>query len=1268
MDITDLDMPKKGRKRGLDHKTKGAELKKKARSEETQEERSARLAYGRKHDEDRRRNETKEEQSSRKDYKKERIAYLRSQETYGQKALRLVEQRERQASNRKELGQALKNKKKLGCFQDIDHFDENEYPKNLKEHDIKSLYHEDNKVCRHCGAYRWKDERPGFCCENGRVSLPPIKLLPEEIKDLFEQKELLDNIRSYNNALALSSIGCDEKYVPGFNPTFKIQGKVFHRIGSLKPSEGEVPKFAQLYFYDSDNEVKNRLHHNPHLKEDILLRLQDCLKRVNPYIESLQYATNFCEENPELKVVIHPDRKPRQEHPRKYNLPTGSEIAIIMPGEQEGPLDVILQNKDGKLQSINSLHRSYDPLHYVLLFPGGDDGYTDSIPKKPGKGSDEKIKEKPGKESTEKTKEKPGKESTEKTKEKRVSPVEFYKYRLQVRKDDENTIMKGRRLTQQYATDGYAKAELQRLQWVRSHQKEIRADKYKGLLDAVNENDGVNAGQKVILPPTVTGSPRWYAESFQNAMALVRKHGKPDVFITFTTNPQWPEIQSSLLPGESPHDRPDICDRVFKIKHTDLLHNTLLKYQALGKVKAYTSMIEFQKRGLPHSHILLILDDEDKPRTPEAINRIVSAEIPDASVNPSLHAIVTKHMVHGPCGVANPACACMETTADGKVCGKEFPKEFKEKTSINANGYPFYRRRSPENGGRTHNTSVKGQDFTVDNRWIVPYNPFLSLKYNAHLNVEVVTSVQCVKYLYKYITKGSDRVIIQLANGEMKDISNDEVERFNNARYISASQAYWRLYEFRIAEMYPSVEKLPLHLENEQRVYFQSEQASEIASQPPPKTKLTAYFELNKENPEARHILYPDIFQHYTWKDDHWVKRCYRRSKIDRDGEALSDTIGRIPVIGLNANQTELYYMRMLLYHKAGAKSFGDLRTVDGVEYATFQEACLKLGLLDDDAENDRAIEEAASIRFGPQLREMFAMILVWNRPIEPKEFWERHRNILSEDFLRRDRVDEPNEEILNEVLLEIEEHVQRNGFEMETFQLPKPDPRLMKKRVPRELREETEYDLDRLKEIVRENVPLLNKEQLDVYNAILDSVKKGNGGMFALDAPGGSGKTFLTSTILATIRAEGEIALATATSGIAATLLPNGRTLHSRCKVPVEGLDENSFCNVTKRDATAELIRRAVFLVVDEVTMAKKEVYEAVNRTFQDIRGNTLPFGGVTVLFSGDWRQILPVVRHGGRADIIEACFKSSKLWQHIANYKIDNKQSMYLYVSVSV
>ena len=127
-------------------------------------------------------------------------------------------------------------------------------------------------------------------------------------------------------------------------------------------------------------------------------------------------------------------------------------------------------------------------------------------------------------------------------------------------------LLMGHKLSQQYITDQYAKIERSRLTWIDNNQKMIKAEKYKGLMDAFDNGDISAAGRRIILPPSVTYSPRWYTERYQDAMAITRKEGKPDLFITFTCNPLWPEILQSLNPGETSFDRPDICARVFNMK------------------------------------------------------------------------------------------------------------------------------------------------------------------------------------------------------------------------------------------------------------------------------------------------------------------------------------------------------------------------------------------------------------------------------------------------------------------------------------------------------------------------------------------------------------------------------------------------------------------------------------------------------------------------------------------------------------------------------
>lgn len=144
-----------------------------------------------------------------------------------------------------------------------------------------------------------------------------------------------------------------------------------------------------------------------------------------------------------------------------------------------------------------------------------------------------------------------------------------------------------------------------------------------------------------------------------DAMALVQKYGKPDIFLTMTCNPNWEEIVCALEPGQTPQDRPDLIVRVFKAKLKDL-KKQLFKKHILGKVIAYVYVIEFQKRGLPHAHFLLIMESGYKLTTPEQYDRLISTELPDKHKYPELYAMVIKHMMHGPCGVLNPKNVCMQ--------------------------------------------------------------------------------------------------------------------------------------------------------------------------------------------------------------------------------------------------------------------------------------------------------------------------------------------------------------------------------------------------------------------------------------------------------------------------------------------------------------------------------------------------------------------------------------------------------------------------------
>ncbi|XP_065673052.1 uncharacterized protein LOC136090381 [Hydra vulgaris] len=266
------------------------------------------------------------------------------------------------------------------------------------------------------------------------------------------------------------------------------------------------------------------------------------------------------------------------------------------------------------------------------------------------------------------------------------------------------------------------------------HNLTIKENKDLEILVAeAKEQQQKNVGEQIIvvqylllyLPIAVVGTP-----NFRKFISYL--------FITFTCDPKWREITENLYSGHTANDRPDLVTRVFKLKLNNLL-NDIFKHGVLGKVVTHVQVIEFQKLGLPHVHILLHFANNGKLETAHDINNLLSAEIPDPIVSRDLYDIVKTCMIHGPCGILNPNFPCMK---DG-VCSKNYPKEFNAIT-------------------------------------LVPNNPCLSKKYQAHIYVEACMSVKTVKYLYKYIYKGHDCANI-LIN---EQINHDEVNTFLYCRYV----------------------------------------------------------------------------------------------------------------------------------------------------------------------------------------------------------------------------------------------------------------------------------------------------------------------------------------------------------------------------------------------------------------------------------------------------------------------------------------------------
>ncbi|GFW59162.1 ATP-dependent DNA helicase PIF1 [Trichonephila clavipes] len=214
-----------------------------------------------------------------------------------------------------------------------------------------------------------------------------------------------------------------------------------------------------------------------------------------------------------------------------------------------------------------------------------------------------------------------------------------------------------------------------------------------------------------------------------------------------------------------------------------------------------------------------------------------------------------------------------------------------------------------------------------------------------------------------------------------------------------------------------------------------------------------------------------------------------------------------------------------------------------------------------------------------------------------------------------------------------------------------------------RDLQRETHYDSDELGTFVRTNLPQLILEQRIAYDRIMRAITEQSGGLFFIDAPGGTGKTFLLSLILATIRSQNNIALAIASSGIAATLLDGGRTTHSALKLPLNLQNtEAPTCNISKNSGMGKVLQTCQIIIWDECTMSHKKALEALDRTLRDFRGNRRIFGGALILLSGDFRQTLPIIPRSTPADELHACLKSSVLWRHLQKLTLKTNMRVQL------
>ncbi|GJS31895.1 hypothetical protein Tco_0492515 [Tanacetum coccineum] len=396
----------------------------------------------------------------------------------------------------------------------------------------------------------------------------------------------------------------DESINKGKGPyIYIIQGQNFHRMGSLVPVNNTILKFCQLYIYDTENEVSNIINANSgktreisnkkkdQLNHVLICELKALLDEVNLLVKPFRRARDCFRNNVNERFKIKLYGK-RAKDGRNYNLPEANEVAALIVGDirvGSDKRDIVIQSHEGELQRISELHVLYMGLQYPLIYARGEDGYRTDIDH--------------AEESCSRTK-----------KRKQVTIREWLAYRIQERNNGYSLLQNSRKLYQQFLVDGYTMVESQRLSFLRREQKNLRCASYSKLSSAVNngETSSSRLGKKVYLPSSYTGGARYMIQNYLDAMAICKWFGYPDLFITFTCNTKWPEINRFMAERNlKSEDRPEVVSRVFKMK-LDTLIKDLKKNKLFGRVEA----------------------------DPEHIDQVISAEILDEFGDPELYELV----------------------------------------------------------------------------------------------------------------------------------------------------------------------------------------------------------------------------------------------------------------------------------------------------------------------------------------------------------------------------------------------------------------------------------------------------------------------------------------------------------------------------------------------------------------------------------------------------------------------------------------------------
>ncbi|XP_054281411.1 uncharacterized protein LOC128999079 [Macrosteles quadrilineatus] len=1094
-----------------------------------------------------------------------------------------------------------------------------------------SLWNDNVFLCPHCGARLFEEEksRRKWCCGEGAyniISLPPLQC------PFYDDQRFLQRARAYNDMFAFCALEVSGGYRhPSGLSFFKIEGRLYHQVYNINApgqkfttSSGIVQFVNRSRLYLDDGEERRNIAMGRSLDCEVIQNINDFLTHENPFVEHYRQLSN----EPSVSAHLDFELTNRSSHgPALGDKQTGIEVHAVLSTD-ENPNDprklTIWKVGSPRPTSIDLLSPLMEPLQYPLLYPQGTLGWHIGALDNEGQ---------------------------------KLSQLKYTRCLLL----SEVRFSHLGRLSQAWQVDVFARYEEEKLRFLKFCQMKNTANATRvGPLDEIldaqpgrqvlNEinNDETIIGEggvlpgKVYLPKSFTGGPRYMKVQYENSMALVSRLGFPTFFLTFTYSATWEENKKACPRGSGRSDPSTAC-RIFQIKLLELLRD-LRSGAMFGRAIYIVYVIEMQMRGLPHAHIVFKIDGSGPVQAAD-IDALIRADIPsEDEADGRLRGLVLRHMVHGPCGPNHRTdFPCWDSV--NNHCTKYFPKPHCPTSHVDERGFVVYKRDHSNEGI----VKSRNRDITVHDGWVVPYNPALLLKYEAHINLEVASTRRVIKYLFKYLMKGGSLQNVTVTPLSKQD---DEIETYVTKRMVGASDACWRLLEFPISKMEPTVDCLPVHLEGKQNIYFRPTELSNVTGNQ--SSMLITYFD-RPLDPIFDDITYQSFYEKFVVQTrrptntqatvynhpngTHFITPRQRGEKVCR-------------LFWVSPNRTEQYYLRLILM-VLPCRGYSDILSRGGPECTSFQQVARKLGLVEDEDEYSCALREASSFMVASRLRSFF--VLLCNMGAPASVLWDAFRSSLCEDYLERTPSNPGMAEKL--ALIEIDRSLRRQGSSLIDHGLPD-----VQDHTTELGRESLIYDVHQQREYVDLWEPRLSADQKRVYdyvNSLLCESATSESSMIFIDGPGGYGKTLLLSVILAHVRSCNHVALAVASSGIAAQNMAGGTTAHSMFKLPLDLGDGSGFWNITNGTQRAELIRASRLIVFDEAPMAHRFIFEILDRSLRDLMKSNVQFGGKVILCSGDFRQIAPVVaRARTPRDIASVSLRASYLWPHFKVFSLTTPQ----------